>query len=214
MKIAAFFVKNVLLAGLIVSNLSFLAACLILVKLVKLEYGQQVGLDSLASMFFFPTAFILSGVFSESLYLALALACFYFAKKEKWSLTGICGFFLSLSRPEGFLIAIPLFYLYLKQRKFSFLNIKPNALFLFLIPLGLFTFLAYTHYRIGDWFAYVYAKRYWEAGLFNPFDNISYALFQSHNVAYIFGVSFFLAIIILLTSYYRFIGFAYWFFGA
>ena len=108
---------------------------------------------------------------------------------------------------------LPLCYLYLTQADFSLSGIKPNVLFLLLPPLGIFVFFAYTRYLMGDWFAYVHAKTYWDAGLFNPLYNIFYALFRSHDIAFAFGAGFSLAVLLLLTIFYRQIGFAYWFFG-
>lgn len=214
MKIAAFFTRNYFLAGLLVSNAAFLAACVLLVKLVRLDYGEKIGLDTLKIAFFFPTAFILSGVFMESLYLALALGCFYCAKKERWALAGVCGFFLALTRPEGFLITLPLLYLYLAQRGFSLRSLRPHVLFLLLPFLGVVTFAAYTHYRMGDWFAYIHANKYWDYEIMNPFVNIANALFNCHVPAFAFGAVFFLAAVLIVTGCFRQIGFAYWFFGA
>ena len=84
MKVTAFFTNDFFLGGLVVSNLSLIVACIVLVKLTELQFDRKISLASLTYMFLFPTAFMLSGALSESLYLALVLCCFYFAKKERW----------------------------------------------------------------------------------------------------------------------------------
>jgi len=212
-KVFSLFTKDFFISGLIVANLALIAASVILVKLVKLEYDEKTALDSAKFMFFFPTAFILSGMYSESLYLALALSCFYCAKKEKWCWAGMSGFFLALTRPEGLLIVLPLSYLYFKQRNFSLRAIRSDVLCLLFAPLGTFAFMAYTRYRMGDWFAYAHANRYWDFELSNPAASLFYALFKSHDPALIFGALFSLSAFLLLIACYRRIGFAYWLFG-
>ncbi|WP_269851356.1 hypothetical protein [Methanosarcina horonobensis] len=103
-------IGNQYTAGVIISNFSLIVACIYLYKLVRLDSDESSAFRSVKYLLLFPISFILSGVFTESLYLALALMCFYYARTGKWQLAGIFGFFLSLTRSVGVLIVLPLLY--------------------------------------------------------------------------------------------------------
>jgi len=113
--------------------------------------------------------------------LALLLMTFWFAKTQRWWLAGLSGFFLSLCRVEGVVFVLPLVYLYFqKQRPVPF-KIKSYFLAILLIPLGAFTFFAYTYYQMRDWLAYFHAQHYWiSAKLSSPFFLLSRAVFSGN----------------------------------
>jgi hypothetical protein len=54
----------------------------------------------------FPTAFYSGLIYTESLFLFLALAFFYFSRKGLWFPAFSSAFFLSLSRPTGILVVV------------------------------------------------------------------------------------------------------------
>lgn len=120
------------LAGLIISNASLLIACIFLYKLVRLDTDKNTALKSVKYLFLFPAAFIFSGVFTESLFVALTVICFYCARKEKWLLTGIAGFFLALTKLIGVFIIFPLLFEYLSKKRFKFSAIKNVCCFYYL----------------------------------------------------------------------------------
>lgn len=160
-------------AGFIISNFSLMIACVYLYKLVRLDSDESSALRSVKYLLLFPISFILSGVFTESLYLALSLICFYYARTGKWHLAGISGFFLALTRSVGVLIALPLLYeglvpllkklkenRNLKSFKESKDEILP-LLYLLLIPLGTISFMVFNFYLTGDFLAFVHGQVAW-----------------------------------------------------
>jgi hypothetical protein len=153
-------------AGILISNGALLFTSYYLFKLARLDYGPEAGLRSIRYLFLFPSAFLLSGVLSESLFLALLVATFYYARTQKWFAVCILGFLLALARPVGVFMVLPLTYEYLKSRNFT---IKPDILYLFSIPLGLMAFAFYNHLLTGDWLTFVHIKsRIWNTHLANP----------------------------------------------
>ena len=56
------------------------------------------------SLFIFPTSYFLHIDYSESLFLALVLASFIAARRERWLWAGIFGAFAALARPNGILL--------------------------------------------------------------------------------------------------------------
>lgn len=178
-KLISVVIGNPFIVGLIISNVALLFACYFLYKLTNLDYDASTSLNSVKYLFLFPTAFIFSGFFTESLFLALAIACFYYARTRKWWVVGILGFFLSLTRSLGVFILLPMAIEYFTSCNYKFSNIKKNILFLCLIPLGLAFFLVYTHYLTGDFLAYAHAQQKgWGVHTGNPFQTFD-SLFDS-----------------------------------
>ncbi|MEK8105605.1 hypothetical protein NKG94_11505 [Micromonospora sp. M12] len=110
-----------------------------------------------------PTAFLFQAALTESLFVCLALAAFYYAERRRWLLVGVLGYFLAMSRSVGLLMALPLALVLLRQHDW---RLGPRALLgylrigwpLLLLPAGWFTFMAYCRWRGGDWFAYQHAQ--------------------------------------------------------
>ena len=168
-KLTNFAVGNYFIAGLIISNLALILSGVFLYRLARLNNSKKTSLRSVKYMFFFPSAFILSGVFSESLFLLLLIAAFYFAKKKKWFLAGVAGFFLSLTKQTGLLMIIPLLYVYLKQNEFKIKKIKPDILYLSFLPLGLLFLTFYSYFLEGDPLLFFSVKATaWDVYLANP----------------------------------------------
>lgn len=108
--------------GLIISNLSILAALFFFYKLILLDYDEHIAEKGILFTLAFPTAFYFGTVYSESLFLFLAVASFYYARKKYWLYSLILAGFASATRLMGLavIIAIGLEY---------FLNTsKPPAL--------------------------------------------------------------------------------------
>ena len=121
-------VGNYFIAGLLIANISLIVACVYLYKLALVDFGQEISLRAIQYCLLWPVAFIFSGVFTESLYLALAIAAFYYARKNNWLLACILGFFLALTRSIGALIVIPLLYEYLRTKSVSISSLPRNLL--------------------------------------------------------------------------------------
>lgn len=140
------------LSAFLISNIFSLLGVVLLYFIIKKEFGDEVTKKSVFYLLFFPTAYFFTAMYTESLFLFLSLLTFYFARSEKWFLAGIFGFLSSLTRVQGLLLFLPLLYLYLKQKQFKFDRIKPNILFIFLIPAGIIVFFTYLYLITGDFF--------------------------------------------------------------
>jgi Gpi18-like mannosyltransferase len=164
-------------------------------------------------MFLFPTAFVLSGVFTESLFLFLLIACFYYAKKKDWWKAGIAGFFLSLTRFWGVFVILPLLYEYLKARNFEIKRIRKDALWLLLVPLGLVLFSCYGYYKIGAYFSYwAVQSKAWGHMFTNPVAVLVNGTAIS-DVASLFGVFLAIAVLLLMFVFRKKTDFSYWLFS-
>jgi len=162
--IAPLFGGDIAMALLLVSNVAFVAVLYYAYRL-----GEQLLGDEAAARRFtkyvvlLPTAFLFQAALTESLFLSLVLATFYYAEREQWVRVGIIGFFLALSRSVGFFVVIPLALVLLQQGRY---RLGPAALWgyvktgwpLVLLPAGWLSFMAFCKIQGDDWFAYKNAQ--------------------------------------------------------
>lgn len=205
--------KDYYLAGILISNISLIVGSIFLYKLVLIESDNETALKSVKYLYLFPTAFILSGVFTESLFLTLSIVCFYYAAKRNWLVVGMSGFLLALTRYIGVLVLLPLLYEYLKTKNFKFKNIKADILFLLFIPLGLSVYLSYCYYLTGDFLAYMHIHRLgWGNHFVNPL-KILFSGISGNDINNLFSAYFTLTALLALIVFYKKIGFSYFLLG-
>lgn len=97
-----------LASALVVSNAAFLCSLLLLHGLVRLEPWGDAGVAARAVRYSaaFPTAFFLLSPYSESTYLLLVLATFWFARRDRWGWVAVAGLGAGLTR--SFAVVLPL----------------------------------------------------------------------------------------------------------
>jgi len=71
------------LSALLVSNVSSIIATLFMFKLAKLDYDNSTAIKAVLYLCVFPTAFFLSMMYTEGLFLALTITSFYCARVGK-----------------------------------------------------------------------------------------------------------------------------------
>src|SRR5208283_5271326 len=104
-------------AGFFVVNISFLASAYFLFKLTnKIFNSSKIALLTVLFYSFYGASSFFSSIESEALFMALALAAFYYLEENKIVHASVFGFLASLTRSDGFLIAIP-FFIYAFQTK-------------------------------------------------------------------------------------------------
>ncbi len=156
------------LTGFIISNTALLLASIYLFKLINLDYGPDTAIKTVFFMLVSPVSFFFSIIYSEGLFVFLAITAMYYARQKKWMVAGILGFFLSLTRIPGVLIFIPLILEYLDLDFKSFKpksKIKGDIFYLALVPAGLFLFLFYGYAAFGDALVYFHSKSAWHLQL-------------------------------------------------
>jgi Gpi18-like mannosyltransferase len=102
---------NYLVSALIVSNLFYILALVLLHRLTTLDYGPQVARRTVLYLMSFPTAFFLLAGYIESLFLTLAIGAILGARQKRYLLAGLLGFLASLSRLQGWTLMFPLAYI-------------------------------------------------------------------------------------------------------
>lgn len=133
------------LVGIIISNIALIFALLLLFELILLDFSRKIAYLTIISILIFPTSFYLGAVYSESIFLLLAVGSFYAARKKKWWLAGILGGLSSATRIFG-IILLPALIIECWQQKAS----RKQFLWLMLIPVGLLSYMAYQWATVGD----------------------------------------------------------------
>jgi hypothetical protein len=161
---------NAALAMWLVSQAAFLLTLYYGYRLgERLSGDEQEARRFTRYLVLMPTAFIFQAALTESLFLCLVLACFYYAEKRRWLLVGVLGFFAALTRSIGFLLVIPLALLYLQQGGYRAGRYLWKGWPLALVPGGWAAFLAYSKWRTGDWLRYQHLQESrWAITLSNP----------------------------------------------
>lgn len=145
---------NLVISGLIISNLSFLAALFLLYKLILLDYSRQIALLTITLILIFPTSFYFGSLYNESLFLLLSVSSFYYLRKNKFIKSALLGALSSGTRVFG-LILLPAYLVEVWQQKLSF----KKYFWIFLIPIGLLTYMLYQWISVGDSLAFYHLQK-------------------------------------------------------
>ncbi len=145
---------NLVVAGLVISNLSFLVALFILYKLILLDYSEQVARLTIILIFIFPTSFYFGSLYNESFFLLLMVSSFYFLRQNNFFLSSVFGAISSATRIFG-LILLPSYLIELWQQK---IPIK-KFFWIFIIPIGLLSYMVYQWMITGDPLAFYHLQK-------------------------------------------------------
>ena len=175
---------NHLIAGLLISNAACFFALLYLYKLVEHEFNRHVAHRAVFYVSIFPTAIFFSAVYTESLFLFLSVASFYYIRERRWLMAGAFGFFAALTRVEGVLLVVPFaieWGIALYESRGDWFKwpletvVKPLAGIL-AAPLGLATYMAYLWVLIGDPLYFSHVQAHWGRHLSPPWVSFGHAL--------------------------------------
>lgn len=131
--------NNPLVAGAIISNVSFL------IGLILISYSQsKKGLLWLVVLLItFPTSFFFGSIYTEGLFFLLIVGSLYFLKKERYAFACLFASLASLTRLMGIFLFIPFFFHLFKKEKSK----MPLIIFPFV---GFFIYAFYLFRTTGD----------------------------------------------------------------
>jgi hypothetical protein len=194
-------VRSDLIAGVLVSVVSFGVALVLLYRLAALELGSS-SRARLAVMLtaFSPLAFFFSAVYSESLFLALSLGAIFEARMGRWATAGLLGALGAASRNSGVILVVPLALLFLYGPRadrppgpgspsrpggaglpwprggwrwlLPRYRIEPQIAWIALVPVGLLAYLGYLALSLGDGLAPLHAQTLWFHHFAGPFGGV------------------------------------------
>jgi hypothetical protein len=182
-----------ILAGVLLSVLALALALYGIHRLTTLELAGAPGLARVGSgevarlavlvTAFAPMAFFFSAVYSESLYLALSVGVFWFARQGRWAWVGVLGALAAATRSTGLVLALPALMLYVygprRDRPPDFVRrvrslrpryrLRRDVLWLGLLPAGLGLYMGYLALAGGDGLSPFHVQQVWGRHFAGPY---------------------------------------------
>lgn len=153
-----------LIASYAVALAAFLAALMLLYRLVSLELGRALAGPALLLLAVFPAAVYFGAPYSESLFLLLAVGAFYAARTNHWAWAGVALACAAATRSAGVLLLIPLAMLWWTSRP----RRRGDGAWLLLGPLGLAAYAAFLGLSEGDALRFLDVQDAWSRELAVP----------------------------------------------
>ena len=152
-RFAAFFTRDFLIAGLLVSGIAGVAIALLFRRLVELDHSRAVALRSVWFLLIFPTAHFLHIAYSEALFLAFVIGSIYAARTNRWLTAGLVGALAFATRPNG-IVLIPTLGVEAIHQLYSRRRWDWRWLWIAIVPAGFGVYLLLNWKVTGDpfWF--------------------------------------------------------------
>lgn len=147
--------------GYLIANVSFAVTLVLLYRLVALDFDREVARRTLWAIALFPTAFFFSAVYTESLFLMLAVGALLAARLGHWWVAGVAGVLGALTRSSGVLLLIPFAVLFLQQYRRDPRRWFPNLIPAALPALGPAIFGWHLAHVQGNWRAFIDVQTQW-----------------------------------------------------
>jgi hypothetical protein len=97
-------VGDYLIASFVVSGIALLFVVVLLRRIADLEWNEAIARRAVYFFLIFPAAYVLHIGYTESLFLAFAVASVYAARKERWWLAGTLGALAWMTRANGIVL--------------------------------------------------------------------------------------------------------------
>lgn len=154
--------------GLALSNL-FAAGSLCVIYLIcrQLFYDSDIAKRTIILISFFPNSFVLSSFYTESFFMLLLSCLLLFSLHRRWWIAAIFGALLSATRVNGVTVVLPIACLILQAYP-AILSGRLSKesrraiLSLLVYPIGLFSYMIFLHFHVGDAFAFLAVSSAWE----------------------------------------------------
>ena len=158
--LGGFFPNSYYIAGLLISNICFYFALVLLYWLLAEDFEPALARRALFYLAFAPYALFFFAGYTESLFLLLCIGFFLLLRRGNpldWWLAGLLGFLAALTRSSGIILVIPYLVMYAQrfwtgaERAQHSWSQKLNALVpIALIPAGVVAYMIYLYYTKGS----------------------------------------------------------------
>ncbi len=190
--------------GLLVSNISLIFAVYFLLKSFSIIFDFKKAFWFCLFLFFFPTSFFFTSLYTESLFLFLLSVTIYLVVKKRYWLALPTSLLLGLTRVPGIFTSVN--YLGLGKRG---LAVSLSA------ALGFLAYALYLFKTTGDFFYFLNVQEAFGANRSNNFVLLPQVLYRyfkiflsfpyrfTHYVAYLEFISFTIVFLVLLFYLYK-----------
>jgi hypothetical protein len=155
-----------LVAGMAISWAAFLAACVLLFRLVADRFGDQTAYLSVLLLALFPFSYFYGAAYTESLFLLCALLAFTGIERGNWWLAGIGAMLAGATHGTGLAVGLAVVVAYVVDWIRTRHRLRWDLLGLALTPLGVAAFAVYCWIHFGNPFSFIIAAKVgWGAGI-------------------------------------------------
>ncbi|QIN82163.1 hypothetical protein GBA63_05510 [Rubrobacter tropicus] len=153
--------------GVLISLVSALLALFFVYRISEHLFDARAARAATLCLAFFPTAFFLNAVYTESLFLALTTGTLWAALvRRDFLVAGLLGALAAATRNLGVLLLVPLFFEWVRHRRE--LGAR-GVLGMTIVPSGLAAYAAYLWARFGEPFVFVRQQGdYWNREASGP----------------------------------------------
>jgi len=153
--------SDVILGGIFVSWAAFVLGMIALYYLARLDLSRPHARRAVLLAAVFPFAFFYGVVYSESTYLAFAVASFYCFRTRHWLLGGVSGGLAAATRPNGVLIVPALAWIAWRSAETNARDRTMALLGLALVAGGLGAYSFYVYRLSGNPFEWAASIQRW-----------------------------------------------------
>jgi mannosyltransferase PIG-V len=166
---------NFLLAALLVSNLAFLGALVVLFALTTDEFSRPIAEKTILLVTFFPSSFFFLAPYSESVYLLLTVLAFRWARRDRWGGAAIGGAAAAATRSVGMVLCPSLLVEAFDQKKSTGRSVLPRVAAATAVLIGPLLYAIYWAVQ-GSASAPIDAQSFWYRELRIPIVTLADAL--------------------------------------
>jgi Dolichyl-phosphate-mannose-protein mannosyltransferase len=163
------------IAGVLISVISFAAALMLLHRLTELELGRRAADATVLLVAFAPLSFFFSAIYTESLFLLLSVATLLAVRRERWMLAGVLGALATLTRPTGILLMVPIAVGLIRRRR----RLDPRLLWSLTGFAALGSYLALLAAAGYPWTAPFQAEADWQRVSSGPLIGLAAGVFRA-----------------------------------
>ena len=165
-----------LVPAIALSNIALLIGLTYFRALLAIDFDEEIASRAIIYLLIFPTTFFFSGIYSESLFLALTVGAFYYARTNRWLPACIFAALAAVTRSQGIILALPLLIEYFRERNFSLRKIGWNITAFALIPAAVFAYALFLRLRFGSWIVMFDVQGIWGRHLMWPWHPLAWFL--------------------------------------
>jgi hypothetical protein len=153
---------DAVLAGILISHLALLGAALLFYRWAEQGWGERVAERALWYLLIFPTSLFGSAIYTESLFLLLAIGALERARGGHWLTAGVLGALSSATRLHGVVVAAMLVVVWWEERRRRPGEVPATGVLAGLLaPTGLALFMTHLWLRFGNPLAFADAAAAW-----------------------------------------------------
>jgi len=190
-----------MLAALLISNIAYIVALVYLYRLTLRHFSEATARTTVLFMVTFPSAFFLASGYTESLYLALTLAAFYYAEERHWYLVAFLVALTGITRIQGIVLVLPLGYRYLQQINFNWRRFGWEGVALVLSPSLYALYMGWVYFILGDHNFGNHLAVIWHIKFAMPWESFFGGLFGFFNPSHVRTMVFNLLDLVTLTLF-------------